>query len=46
MDEGTFVPADLDLVKITKEDFDAAMQELFGQQKTRKPIGYTNYNKN
>ena len=46
MDEGTFVPEDLDAVKITKEDFDKAMQELFGQQKTRKPIGYTNYNKN
>lgn len=45
MDEGTFVPEDLDSVKITKEDFDKAIQELFSQQQQRRTIGYTQYGK-
>lgn len=43
MDEGTFSPEDLESVKIIKEDFDKAIEELFGNQPKRKAIGYAQY---
>lgn len=43
IDNGTYTPADMESLTITKEDFDGAIEILKGNKKpqTRRPIGFT-----